>query len=474
MKQVTSVLFLLFVVQALKAQNGYEQQSLKLPQSNEYKNYFVKKIGVNYVLNGDIIVGNTLQKTMLYQNNSSDGYLWPKGYIPVKVDENLKVTNWETKALYDVIMMGIQQINDQTRVKLKPYSGEKDFIFITYSPDTSYGGLSPVGKKGGEQVIYITKVGRSVRTVIHELLHSLGFWHEQNRWDRDQYISINLDNVDNEWKYAFQIEPGTTATPYDYFSIMHYSNYAFSKNGNIVIASKKDSRELLGGQWLSKSDIQGINAAYWYNDGLPNINFKSELENNFAKLAKQQKVKQLVPQQPVGNGLFKIKINQTGKYLAIEGISKDNGARLVQWDYVNQLNHQFYIRNIDGVYTIQAAHSHLYINVAGQAVMDGSPVIQWQYANQDNVKWKLVYVDKNEGSKSGWAIQGVQSGSYMSLQSFSGNNNGEALVIKSRGYGDGAQESVQTFTFEKIGELPMSEKGLYQHSPHMLPKSKSK
>ena len=51
MKQVTSVLFFLFVVQALKAQNGYVQQSLKLPQSNEYKNYFVKKIGVNYVLN---------------------------------------------------------------------------------------------------------------------------------------------------------------------------------------------------------------------------------------------------------------------------------------------------------------------------------------------------------------------------------------------------------------------------------------
>ena len=56
----------------------------------------------------------------------------------------------------------------------------------------------------------------------------IGFFHEHTRSDRDQYITINWENVPDEFKHNFR--PCTTyhegchdsGVGYDYDSIMHY------------------------------------------------------------------------------------------------------------------------------------------------------------------------------------------------------------------------------------------------------------
>jgi len=54
---------------------------------------------------------------------------------------------------------------------------------------------SPVGHHRGRGLVSLGHGCERKGTAMHEFLHVLGFWHEQNRYDRDKYVTINLSNV---------------------------------------------------------------------------------------------------------------------------------------------------------------------------------------------------------------------------------------------------------------------------------------
>ncbi|XP_025073244.1 zinc metalloproteinase nas-7-like [Pogonomyrmex barbatus] len=78
---------------------------------------------------------------------------------------------------------------------------------------------------------------RTVGHSMHEIMHTLGVYHEHMRPDRDKYITIIWENIRKEVTFNFHILNNSIVTdyglPYDYDSVMHYSMTAFSTDKSL-------------------------------------------------------------------------------------------------------------------------------------------------------------------------------------------------------------------------------------------------
>ena len=77
------------------------------------------------------------------------------------------------------------------------------------------------------------------KSTMHELLHNMGYNHEQSRLDRDEYVTINRWAVESDQVGNYnQNEFGYDVHDYDYASIMHYGMWHFLndtyKNTDVV------------------------------------------------------------------------------------------------------------------------------------------------------------------------------------------------------------------------------------------------
>jgi hypothetical protein len=203
--------------------------------------------------------------------------LWPNG-VSYYTIQNGVYTSTELRQIEDGItdLQRLTQVNGRNCITILPRNNEANFIRVeNYSGCSSF-----VGRVGGSQRMSLVP-GCVVRhgTIMHEFIHAYGFYHEQSRYDRDDFVEINWSNIqpgteNNFNKYTPQ-QITHLGTPYDYGSVMHYGAYGFAIDPNVPTIITKDPNAVIGQrETLSRWDIERIQILYGCINPIDSVHFK--------------------------------------------------------------------------------------------------------------------------------------------------------------------------------------------------------
>lgn len=183
--------------------------------------------------------------------------LWPSGVVPYTIDDTY-FENVERKYI-EAIM---REINLTTCVKFVPRTFEPNYIVIRYNALTCSSKVGCVND--GSQNVFLNRGCMNRNDILHELMHVLGFFHEHNRPDRDDYVIIHWDNIADGRRKDFKKQTTNVThlnTTYDFASVMHYPMKGSSKNGKPTITPRNRLAEIKA-NGLSEIDILQINLIY--------------------------------------------------------------------------------------------------------------------------------------------------------------------------------------------------------------------
>ncbi|XP_062556324.1 seminal metalloprotease 1-like [Armigeres subalbatus] len=215
---------------------------------------------------GDMILTEEQYREMHSRNGMIDErYRWPQNVVFFEIEEE-----WFTRDQILHIRMGMKTIERVTCIRFQQRDPDQSDYIRIHGDGT--GCSATVGHVGGRQNIKLQPypVGTGcfrMGTIVHEIIHGLGFRHMQSTYNRDEYVEIVWENITPGTENNFRLYDSNVltnfGTEYDYGSVMHYSSTAFSINGEKTIVALQETDEVMGQRvGMSEKDILKINRMY--------------------------------------------------------------------------------------------------------------------------------------------------------------------------------------------------------------------
>lgn len=250
------ILFVFFVCGI--ADEIYEIEPPDMVDDSEYGSKFEGDMDLN---------DDQLDEISNFRNAKSEHkYRWPNAIVAYNFSSNYTADEnaWIVRAM--------EEIERVSCVRFVRRTNETDYVQFKAANDGCY---SAVGRQGGEQRLNLEKSFQPgfgcfrIGKIIHQLLHTLGFYHMQSVPERDNYVKIHWENINLKKKHNFKTYNTSFSEifnlPYDFGSIMYYGPFAFAENTKRpTITTIIRNRTLVMGQReaMSPNDIIKLNMFY--------------------------------------------------------------------------------------------------------------------------------------------------------------------------------------------------------------------
>ena len=158
----------------------------------------------------------------------TSSFLWTNGIVPYTIANDVPDQGRVSDAIRHIEEMTAIRFVRRTASNARQHP---NYIEIISNGNEGWSS-SAIGMRGGRQVIRFSD-RHSWQILVHEFQHAFGQFHEQSRSDRDEFVEIRWDNIQDDAIGNFQKKPDSVDYfDYDYNSIMHYGPRSFAKDSS--------------------------------------------------------------------------------------------------------------------------------------------------------------------------------------------------------------------------------------------------